>query len=396
MNNKNTTETRTTYSTNFRNINNNIGFNVYSDKGDLIQTNKGILSGSKVLFIGEPHTGKSTLCYNIVANSTRKLIEEGEDVRIFLIDTETGTNKNRFRHICNLSDSQIDKHVWFEDDVSLENLCSVIDEEIKRKREKDYKKYKTKNTSGEEVEMYLPTYIVVDSFAEIISRDLMEIGAKDPKNFSMRVGNDRKVFFMKYNPYFKQYNINLFMVTHIADNIQMSALPGSQPSRKYGGMSGTKKILGGKNMEYQTDIIIYLEKYVVYNDKSAENKRLDWMESSHIVSALLLKNRQAKPNINFYLVLDSEMGFNPMKSLIYECLELDIIKSAGAYKSLNGFEKKFRASEILDLYYNNTDDFRKLLHKEYDEYKKDILDSMKRNEETIQRTNSILKFIDED
>ena len=126
------------------------------------------------------------------------------------------------------------------------------------------------------------------------------------------------------------------MVTHIVDNIQMSALPGSQPSRKYGGMSGTKKILGGKNMEYQTDIIIYLEKYVVYNDKSAENKRLDWMESSHIVSALLLKNRQAKPNVNFYLVLDSEMGFNPMKSLIYECLELDIIKSAGAYKSLNG------------------------------------------------------------
>lgn len=389
-------ELRTVYTTGFRNINNNIGFRTYSDDGELLRENKGFLSGSKILFVGESNLGKSTLCYNILCNSARKRIKEGKEVRIFLIDTESGTNKNRFRHLSNFTDKEINEHVSFEDDVSLENLMSIIDSEIERKRDKKAVLDKVINPSGEEVEIHYPTYIVVDAFSEVISRDLMEIGAKDPKNFSMRVGGDRNIFFKKYTSYFSRYNINLFMVSHIADNIEIGGMSGATPSRKFGGMSGNKKISGGKNLQYQSDIVFYLEKYAgVYNEKSAEAKKIDWLGTTHIIQTQIIKNRQAQPNINFYLVLDTDMGFNPLKSFIYECLATDIIKTVGGYRSLEGYEKKFRAAEIPELYQNNTDGFRDILNKAYNDRKENILESMKRDKEQMARVDAILDFMED-
>ena len=59
-------ENRTVYPTGFRNIDTDLGFKIYDENTDeLIRTNRGVLSGSFVTFIGNPHTGKSTLLWQI-------------------------------------------------------------------------------------------------------------------------------------------------------------------------------------------------------------------------------------------------------------------------------------------------------------------------------------------
>ena len=72
-------ELRTILPTGFRNIDTSLGYRVYDEKTDeLIQTNRGVLSGSKVTLIGKSHTGKSTLGMKIIANMARPWILQGD------------------------------------------------------------------------------------------------------------------------------------------------------------------------------------------------------------------------------------------------------------------------------------------------------------------------------
>ena len=391
---KNEKEHREMYRSSFRNIDTDLGFYNYSDKGELLAKNLGFISGSKVLFTGESYSGKSTLCCNIVSDLMRPFVKNGDPIILHIVDTERGVNQSRFRHLSKFTDQQLNDYVVFHDDISLDNLKAIIDYDITMKRDKNYVKRKTKNTFGEEVEIYYPTFIIVDAMSEMVSRDALEIGAKDHKAFSAKKGLDMHIFWQKYTSYFAQYNINIFMTAHIADDIQMNAMPRFTPSRKFTGrgMAADKKVSGGKNLTFQSDIQMHLNKFIVYSEKHAEGKSLDWLESAHIVEASFQKTRQNKPNIPFTLVLDGEFGYNPMKSFLCECVMTGVIETVGGFRQLEGWDKKFRASELLDLFQTEPK-FRELLYKKYEESKKDILESMKRDEEQLKRVNDILDFM---
>lgn len=389
-------ELREAYSTGFRNVNTLIGFNNYNDKGENVGKIRGFLSGSKLLYTGESFTGKTTLACNMISNAMRPFVrEKNENVLLHIIDTESGANDSRFRHLSKFTDEELARHVIYHTNTSLDELKLVIENDILNKREKDYKMRKTVNSKGEEIEIYHPTFILVDAISELVSNDALEIGSKDHKAFSAKKGLDMHIFWQKYTSYFAKYNINLFMVSHIADNIEMNAgPPGMPPARKLAGISGNKKISGGKNTLYQTDIAFYLEKFIIHSDKSAETKSATWLGSEHVVQAKLIKNRQSKPNIPFSLVLDMEYGYNPMTSFLYDCVLDNVIQTVGGFKQLEGWEKKFRSAEIVDLFTTNSE-FRKLLFENYEKSKSDILDAMYRDEEQTKRVNDILDFMNE-
>ena len=69
-----------------------------------------------------------------------------------------------------------------------------------------------------------------------------------------------------------------------------------------------------------------------------------------------------------------------------------VIETVGGFRQLEGWDKKFRASELIDLFQIEPK-FRELLYKKYEESKKDILESMKRDEEQLKRVNDILDFM---
>lgn len=383
-------EFRDVYHTGFRNIDTLLGFRNYSDSGELLKDNRGVLSGSKFLFTGGSYLGKSTLADAILSTMARPFIKRKDPIKIHLIDTERGTNWTRFRNISNFTDEELDEYVTIENDISLDNLKYVIDQDIMEKQTKDYKGYKTKNAFNEDIEIPYPTFILVDSFSNVVSRDALDLQTKDSNAFDLRVGLDRHKFFLKYTSYFADYNINIFIVTHKTADVDMNAMPG-MTTRKWGGMKTGEKISGGKKLEYQTDIAINLIKFdKVYDDKSMEKSGLEWLDTSHIIEAKFFKNRQSKPNQSLYLVLD-EKGFNPLKSFVYDCIKFDII-SGGAYKTIEGYDKKFRKNDILDLVKNDTE-FRNALYKAYDKYYEHSLDANKRSPEEMKRVDDILDLM---
>ena len=383
-------ELRDVYLTGFRNIDTLLGFRNYDDDGNLLKDNRGVLSGSKFLFTGSSYMGKSSLADAILSNIARPFIKRGDPVKIHLFDTERGTNWTRFRSISNLKDSELDKYVKIESDISMDNLRYVIDQDILEKQAKDYKGYKTKNAFNEDIEIPYPTFILVDSFSNVVSRDVLDLHVKDSKAFDAHIGLDRHKFFLKYTSYFADYNINLFIVTHKTTDIDMSSAMG-MTTRKWGGMKTGEKIAGGKKLEYQTDIAINLMKFdKVYDDKSMESAGLEWLDTSHIIEAKFFKNRQSKPNQSLYLVLDKK-GFNPLKSFVYDCIKFDIITS-GAYKTVEGYDKKFRKNDILDLVKTDKD-FRKALYVAYDKHFEHSLDANKRSPEEIKRVDDVLDLM---
>lgn len=383
-------ELRDVYLTGFRNIDTLLGFRNYDDDGNLLKDNRGVLSGSKFLFTGDSYMGKSSLADALLSNIARPFIKRGDPIKIHIFDTERGTNWTRFRSISNLKDEELDDYVNIEKDISMENLRYVIDQDILEKQAKDYKGYKTKNAFNEEIEIPYPTFILVDSFSNVVSRDALDLKSKDSNAFDLRVGLDRHKFFLKYTSYFADYNINIFIVTHKTTDVDMNAMPG-MTTRKWGGMKRGEKIAGGKKLEYQTDIAINLMKFdKVYDDKSMESAGLEWLETSHIIEAKFFKNRQSKPNQALYLVLD-EKGFNPLKSFIYDCMKFDII-SSGAYKTVEGYDKKFRKGDILDLMQNDAD-FRKAIYTAYDKHFEHSLDANKRSPEEMKRVDDVLDLM---
>lgn len=54
---------------------------------------------------------------------------------------------------------------------------------------------------------------------------------------------------------------------------------------------------------------------------------------------------------------------------MFECAQYDVIKSVGAYKSVEGYESKFRGAEIMNLF-REEPTFRKCLFTGYDNVKK--------------------------
>ena len=383
-------ESRDVYLTGFRNIDTLLGFRNYDDDGNLLKDNRGVLSGSKFLFTGSSYLGKSTLADALLSNMARPFIKRGDPIKIHLFDTERGTNWTRFRSISNLKDDELDKYVQIENDISMDNLRYVIDQDILEKQAKDYKGYKTKNAFNEEIEIPYPTFILVDSFSNVISRETLDLKTKDPKAFDIHVGLDRHKFFLKYTSYFADYNINLFIVTHKTTDVDMGSMSG-MTTRKWGGMKTGEKIAGGKKLEYQTDIAINLMKFdKVYDDKSMEKEGLEWLDTSHIIEAKFFKNRQSKPNQSLYLVLD-EKGFNPLKSFVYDCMKFDIITS-GAYKTVEGYDKKFRKNDILDLMQNDAD-FRKAIYTAYDKHFEHSLNANKRSPEEMKRVDDVLDLM---
>lgn len=383
-------ELRDIYLTGFRNIDTLLGFRNYDDDGNLLKDNRGVLSGSKFLFTGDSYMGKSTLADAILANMARPFVKKGLPIKIHIFDTEHGTNWTRFRSISNYKDEELDEYVVLENDISMDNLKYVIDQDILEKQAKDYKGYKTKNAFNEDIEIPYPTFILVDSFSNVVSRDALDLSTKDSNAFDLRVGLDRHKFFLKYTSYFADYNINIFFITHKTTDVDMNAMPG-MTTRKWGGMKRGEKVAGGKKLEYQTDVAINLLKFdKVYDDKSMESAGLAWLETSHIIEAKFFKNRQSKPNQSLFLVLDKK-GFNPVKSFIYDCMKFDII-SSGAYKTIEGYEKKFRKNDIIDLFENNNE-FRKALYTAYDKYYEHSLDANKRSPEEMKRIDDVLDLM---
>ena len=179
-------ENRTIYPTGFRNIDTNIANRVFDEVTDeVIQTNRGVLSGSMITFIGNSHTGKSTLLFQILGNMIRPFVRSKDTrVKVHIFDIENGVNMNRLKFLTNFLESEIASHFIQEIDLAIEDLKTLVTNEIETK--KKLKPDIITGTQGHKTEVYYPTFIVIDAISEMIPRDSLDITNDDSNTMYMR------------------------------------------------------------------------------------------------------------------------------------------------------------------------------------------------------------------
>lgn len=387
-------ENRTIYPTGFRNIDTNIANRVFDEVTDeVIQTNRGVLSGSMITFIGNSHTGKSTLLFQILGNMIRPFVRSKDTrVKVHIFDIENGVNMNRLKFLTNFLESEIASHFIQEIDLAIEDLKTLVTNEIETK--KKLKPDIITGTQGHKTEVYYPTFIVIDAISEMIPRDSLDITNDDSNTMYMRQILELDKFFKRYKSYFVKYNINLLAVAHIAKKIEMGAMPNQRPAREWRGLPSDMKINGGKILQYNTDIGVFLAKIEAVDTKSVEKKGGTYLNADSIIEARLFKNRQGLDNTTFFLVQDAEIAFNPLKSFLYECAQFKILEAAGAVRKLEGYGT-VRSQDIISKFLNEPE-FRKTLYVNYDIYKENILNSSKRTSEERVKVDALIDLMYEE
>ncbi len=388
-------ENRTVYPTGFRNIDTDLGFKIYDENTDeLIRTNRGVLSGSFVTFIGNPHTGKSTLLWQMLGNILRPFVQKGDArVKAHIMDIESGANISRIKFLTNLLDNDIKRHMIWNVDKTTDRLTEIIKEDIatKKKLQPD----KVMGSEGIMADVYYPTFIVVDALSELIPRKMQESKEELGPTMYLHMYGEFDKMFKKYKLYFAKYNINLLAVMHTSKNPNIGGPSYMQPVKEWKGLPNDLKITGSKIAQYSTDIGIYLHKNAMISRENIDKNGGSFLQAENIVEARIYKNRQGMDNITFYLVHDYEMGFNPLKSFLYECVKTDVIKAAGSVRKIVGYPNNIRSQDIIPKFLND-EEVRKAIMIGYDDVKKNILESAKRTKAQRDSINNTLSLLYEE
>ena len=389
-------EKRIMLSTGFRNIDTTLGYRVYDEHtNELIRTNRGILSGSKVTLTGVSHSGKSTLAIEMAGSMIRPWVLKGDTrAKIYVFDTEVGVNRERFKILTKYTLDQINDHVEFEEELTVEAIKKCILGIVKEKDNKEYKLDQMENHSGRQVLMHAPSIIIIDSITNLITDKVADIQKDTSNTMYMQVAGEIDRFMRQYGYVLHRYNISIITVAHTGKEFDIDAMPGQRPKRKWKFLPAGHKIKAPSAMTYGCDVGIHFDSIVARDRSQMEEKQsAGYLDATSAVSAIIYKSRQTGEGASFYLVQDPA-GFDPLKSLIFECQKLKILQSKPGARELAGYGS-VKNNDILNTFKTDPT-FRQSLFLEYDKYHEEKLESNRMPMEEIEMSNTIYDLLTED
>ncbi len=205
--------------------------NSYNDKNELIDSHPclGINGGCNVMVIGKSSTAKTSSIVFFASNIVRPF----KNGTIIHFDLEQAMNISRARVLTkfSISDMKEGKYVLKQENTAIEDIKSMIIK-IYREKTQNPEKYTyntgKKNEFGEDIIMYEPTCVIIDSIPSL-SVGLNENDKKDLKKLEeitsqtdrMRLTGEIGRFYTDLLPYIKAANIIVFSINHIKVNPQM-------------------------------------------------------------------------------------------------------------------------------------------------------------------------------
>lgn len=390
-------EKRIILSTGFRNLDTVLGYRVYDENtNELIKTNRGILSGSKITIVGVTHAGKSTLAVQIAANMIRPWVFKNDTrAKIHVFDTEFGVNRERIRMLHKFSHDQSLEHVVFEEALTVSGIKKCIQRIIDEKESKDYEMSVAENHSGRDVLMYPPSIVLIDSISALITDNIEDLSKDTTNTMYMQVAGEIDRFVKQYSLALHKYNITMITVAHVGTEFDISAMPGQRPKRKWKYLPAGFKIKAPSSMLYGCDIGLYFDSIIAKDKDTIANGRINaaYLDANAISSAVVYKSRQTGEGGKIYLVQDTK-GFDPLKSLVYECQILKILKNTSGQKELDGYGK-IPNKEVISKFGTDSK-FRQSLFLEYDKYHNENLESNRLHIDDINVSNDIYNLLTED
>lgn len=324
--------------------------NVFDEKTNELTTTYpciGITAGSYIEFIGKPSTSKTTTAVQVAANIVRKF----DNGSVIHFDLEQAMNYTRIQTLTKFTISELNdgKYILRQEKNTLEDMKeTIIKLSMEKENNKELYRYKTGkvNEFGEEIELYEPTVIILDSIASItnglnmnVKKDvekMQEIGTQTDR---MRLTGEIGRFFNEILPYLRTYNIILIAINQIKTNPNMGVVK-SPAEILY--LAQDEALPGGKTPQFLAHILIKFvavggEKYT-YEDHGFDGFG---------VKLNIVKSRTNQAGQTFPLIYDKVRGMDSLRSSVHYAKEIGILGGNKNGYYLNGDkEHKFTLKDM--------------------------------------------------
>lgn len=314
--------------------------NIHDELGNIIRQEPrvGQAAGTFNLIIGATGSGKTTLAEQIAGNICRQYknanvihydCENRTDIS--RVETVTALPSNYFRSSDGIPPKYLLKTGAVGLDIIQEMIVKTYVSKMKLKKELIIQSG-FKDEFNQDVMIFPPTVIIIDSITSVINETFSVDNAKDASNAEKMRGNTEgardakslKGFFKDILPLCKEANIIIYGINHINDNMSMNSFTPVAKQQNF--LKQNESIPGGKTMLYYPYNIIKLTSKPS-DDFTEESDGF----SGHVVMIEPIKSssNQSGNNskgISFEMIFSFKHGFDSLRSNIWYCKEYGIVE----------------------------------------------------------------------
>lgn len=306
---------------------------IKTDTGEIIeQVQLGVPAGTITIFAGPPSSGKTTQAIQSAWNIVSQF---GEDATVEHYDKERSMTLQRVKALTGATNMELNEQYHLDtEDMTFEGILermSLIG--IKKQSDPDRFKYNTgfKDIFGHDIIHYVPTVVIVDSLMGITSRD-EKIDELDGSTDAMRRAQKRGNWLRDCTELCGRYNINMFIINHIHDQVTM---PGKSGAKQLVYMPSGKVMPGGeKVLYYITSLIVMIPRTAKDTIKTAEDNGY----YGSPINALVSKSRSSRGGTVATLELVQDSGFDPKLTLKNFAKSRDLIQGRNPKCYFKGYE----------------------------------------------------------
>ena len=346
------------YSTGFPVLDYYLGYkvNVFNEDGEFINSypSVGITAGSYVLFIGKPSTSKTATAVKVAANIVRPF----DNGMIIHFDLEQAMNYSRIQALTKLPMNEMreGKYILRQEKTTLEDMKSTIMRVYQEKiQSPDKFKYKTGklNEFGEEIELFEPTVLILDSIATITmsleggdAKTLEKLEEISSQTDRMRLTGEIGRFFNEILPYLREANIILIAINQIKTNPNMGIVK-SPAEILY--LKQDEALPGGRTPQFLAHILV---KFIAVGSEKYDEE--DEGFSGFKVRLDIIKSRVSAAGKFVNLIYNKNSGVDMVRSTVDYLKELGLVGgNKNGYYFLDDKENKFTLKNMPEDFRNN-------------------------------------------
>ena len=317
------------YSTGIPVLDYSLGYkvNVCDKDGNFVDSyaSLGITAGSYVCFIGKPSTSKTATAIKIAANIVRPF----DNGSVMHFDLEQAMNYSRIQALTKFktNDMKDGKYILRQEKCSLEDIKStIIRLYIEKTQNPEKYKYNTGklNEFGDEIIIYEPTVIVLDSIATITMKledgttaSLSKAEEITTQTERMRLTGEIGRFLNEIMSILREANIILIAINQIKVNPQMGVV---KTPADILGLSINESLPGGMAPRYLAHILL---KFTAIGSEKYTDDDEGFMGFG--VKVDIIKSRVSPSLKSIELVYDMNTGIDMIRSTVMFAKDMGLI-----------------------------------------------------------------------
>ena len=329
--------------------------NVRNDNDEVVDrwANIGIFSGSFVTVVGKPGVAKTAFCVQVAAEMCRPY----EKSEIILLDLEGSSNVTRLTNLMGYTNKEVkEKFTYLNDFHYIEDIFKLIYHiaDIKLNDKETYRiDRKRRNEFNEPIQELAPTVIIVDSLAQVVTKDLEGSDEIAGMTYGGRKARAISDFYRRCRPIMIKANIIVLVINHITNKIDINPMAKSQASIMY--MKQDEAMPGGQAPLYLAQTFL---KFVQCGKFTEEKDGFN----GFAVRAEFIKSKTNQGGTSCVIIYTSDHGFDPYRTLLYHLKEYNMIEGRNPYSYFRSNpELKFDSREFSTLCENDPKFFKEAL-----------------------------------